>query len=345
MGDPHIYLAAPGVPPYTFNCMVSGYVPFIYSSTYGLKVQVEQRRLFTGEDPASNFGIDLTSPLLDHLSVENGLFTIGTNQYTRTTLLEAAASTNYLGLGYKIYQSQTGSGIVIELLPYRTTIQLNFWNFCTDSGCTATITFFDIIAFVPNTLLVDSGHCYYTSTCPSTGSSNPSMLGNTVLMSQQGLLGYRSKDTPAITDALIQQVCGGLAAISTFFYNACVYDVTGAQNPNVANVIISNVNTVVAILRQQNILQNFSAIVNTTALNITASGTGTIVVVPTNPPVSGFALVTTNDVTHLPSSSSSSSSTGQQVSIGCHVQPHFFLSVIAILTITWNSRVCVFNKT
>jgi len=307
-------------------------VNLLQSNAWNFKIQVQHRRFFTGETPASNTGVDATSPLLAHFSLENGLFTIGNNQYSRTTLLAAGAINPYnIGLGYKIYESANTQGaVIVEFLPYQTKLQFSFWNY---NG----FTFFDLFSTIPDTLAPDNGICLYTGTCPATGSQIPTSQhgdsdSDTLFMSESdSVFGYRSKDDPPITPEIVEAACGSLRSISNFFYTSCAYDVNGAKNPNIANVVIASVNSVVAILTEQHLLQNFSSIVNTTTLNINSGGTPTFTL-PANTPFTSFASITTNDITVVPSSSSSSSTGLGLANENARPNLVLFFAIITVIT-------------
>jgi hypothetical protein len=247
--------------------------------------------MFTGEIAAGNTGLDIQSPDMTLIHFESGFFLLGTaqTQYTRTRLLADAAAGTLPLTGMTIRQSSNTVGAVIfELLPYLVKIQMNFWN---HQGST----FFDVFIHIPDTLPQTTGLCQYDATCPVTASQNP--LGiwypNNVFMVDDidysvGVLGMVPLDTPVITQAIIDTACNPLKSVSQFYYDACIYDVPGAKNPNIANVIIASLNTIVSILQEQGVLQNFTALLNVTA--------GTFNGVPINLVVPGFPTIGTDDI-------------------------------------------------
>jgi len=301
-------VTVPGFPAYTYDCQAPGWVPILNSATYNVLVQAQQRRLITGQTPAGNSGLDVTSPTTTSFFLLNGIITIGTQQYTRTTLFQAMLANPYFGVGLKLTQSISTQGdLVLELLPYQLKLQFNFWNYNDDgAGGAGQGTFFNLYVVYPDTLLANTGMCQFNAVCP-TATQNPLDLEKTSDY-------HVGRVLTVIPDDVVEQACGSLKTVSDFFYQACKYDIQGAQNPNFANVVIQSLNSVITILSQQNALSSSSnGLVNTTALNITAGGT----IAPIPPlPAAAFPTyppITTNDVTP-PLGSSSSSSTGRSSS-------------------------------
>jgi len=300
MGDPHLSVTVPGLPAYTYDCQTPGWVNTLNSTKYGLVVQVQQRHLITGQDVSGNSGLDVTSPLTTPFFLLNGIFTIGSIQYTRTTLMDALSINPYFATGLKITQSLSSQGdIVVDLLPYTTRLQFNFWNF-DDSGGGGTGTFFNLYVVYPDTVLADTGMCIYTTgVCPPFAQQNPLDYSTPSFFRSSRVL-------TTVTDAEVNAACGALQAVSSFFYAACRYDVVGSNNPNFANIVITNLNNVITILSQQGALTASSnPLINTTALVISAGGV--IAAIPSVPVNTNYPTISTNDI-H--SAGSSSSSTG-----------------------------------
>jgi len=259
----------------------------LVSTGLGLKIQTQHRRLYTGEPAAANAGIDIQSPAIATIHFENGFFTIAGTQYTRTALLLAAKAGTLSFQGVSVRESANSDGAVIfELLPYLIRVQMTFWN---DRGNA----FFNVFVHIPNTLTQDPALCQHGSTCPTTGAQNPlnnwieNMFMSTTEYYETGVFGMRTLADPVITAEMIEAACGPLKILSEFYYNACVYDVPGSKNPNIANVIIGSLNTIVTILKDENVLQNFTALLNVTA--------GTFNNIPINTIVPGFPTITTDD--------------------------------------------------
>jgi len=300
MGDPHLSVTVPGLPAYTYDCQVPGWVSILNSTQYGLSVQAQQRHLITGGTVSGNSGVDATSPLTAPFYLLNGIFTINGVQYTRTTLNDGITFGSNFGTGLRISMSQSSQGdIVVDFLPYLTRLQFNFWNFDDSGDGGNTNTFFNLYVVYPDTLNANNGMCLYvTGVCPPFAQQNP--------LSYEPASFFRSARTlTTVTPAEIDAACGALQAVSSFFYAACRFDVAGSNNPNFANVVISNLNNVITILSQQNALSASSnPLINTTALVISPGGV--IAAIPSVPVNTNYPTISTNDA----QSGSSSSSTG-----------------------------------
>jgi hypothetical protein len=335
VGDPHIQTVGFGFPYKNFDCHTVGYVNVVVNAQFGLQVLVQQRRMYTGETPTSNTALEIIGEQTARVHIANGLFSFnGGTPMTRSALMTSVLANTFSAQGLKISASQTPGSVVIEVVNYFMHFQLNFWN---NQGST----FFDLFVHVPDTLAPTSGICKYDSSCPTgdvqlpaSAPFHPEMYKFFAVDFEEGVFGKRVLvDNPEVTDAIINAACDGLKTVSDFYYNACKYDVQGARNPNIANVLIQGVNTVVTLVVQlivqnatahggapgapivipdsiRNLVNvNFTSIVATAVndsmhSNTTGGGGGNggpvtvapITVVTTNPPVSGYTTVDSTDL-------------------------------------------------
>jgi len=321
VGDPHIQTVGFGFPAHGFDCHTIGYVPVLRNPAFNLSILVQQRRLYTGEPATSNTALEVVASQTVNVHIINGKFAFDGVVYTRTEMLNAVKAFPDKFLGLRIYETQTGHGVVLELKYYHTYIQLNFWN---NQGSS----FFDLYVHVPNTLNPVDGICKYKADCPTETVYVPSALpwhvdspmGKLFVVDPDvGIFGTRVFDDSTITDDIVNTACASLKDVSDFFYAACRYDVRGIKNPNVANVLLQSANTIVNMVVDLVIASNstnstaaaerLASLGSFTKLDLTSlvvstatqrAGSDPVVVpvnvVSLNPVVAAFPDVTTTDL-------------------------------------------------
>jgi hypothetical protein len=269
MGDPHFVCQPLGGYSYTYwSCQNPGWMDLMLSTYINVAARhavVWEWGISGRQDPASNNGLHVSSPYASEILIDNDLITIGGHLYTRPQLLNAISTSSIVADGLVV--STTSHGVLNDLTFVFTRLRftlkvVGFWAF--DS----TKTFFSLMGFLPDTLPLVGGLWQLSSVnvCPTGRTTfdihSPPVTSAimkpehdpNILNARFGLL--------AVTPTQAHQVCDPMLAISTFYFDACMYDVIEGNNPNLANVIIENLNAIVEILEERGLLANFTALVN-----------------------------------------------------------------------------------